>query len=218
MNYSNLVDFYFDFTSPYSYLAWESLLEDKSIELNPIPVMVGKVISEVGSIGPGEVKPKREFLFKDCLRKAQKMGISLRAPATLPFNPLGLLRFIISLSEDKELQSKAITSIFRYGWRDGKNYDDYEALKEFIIQDTGMSPEQYDEFDSNRLARKIIKSNISDAVGAGVFGVPSLKIEDEVFWGLDSLDDVRAKLNNNEIDINLEFNRFVKILEGEANA
>lgn len=218
MNNTNLVDFYFDFTSPYSYLAWESLLDDHELSLNPIPVMVGKVISEVGSIGPGEVKPKREFLFKDCLRKAKKMNLPLRAPATLPFNPLGVLRFVIACSEDRELQRNVITAIFRYGWREGNDFDDYDKLKAYIIEATGISSETYDQFDSHRMARKIIKSNISQAVSDGVFGVPSVKIDGEVFWGLDSLNDVKDKLNNKEIDINLEFNRFVKILEGEANA
>jgi len=221
MKNTKQVNFYFDFTSPYSYLAWEKILRDQSLDLHPIPVMVGKVIAEVGSVGPGEIKPKREYLFKDCLRRALKLDIPLRAPQILPFNPLGALRFVLACSDDKEKQKRVITAFFRYGWREGGNFEDYESLKKYIVEEAGISEQEYDTLDSDRLARKAIKQNIKDAVENGVFGVPSFEVENEIFWGLDSIEFVRGKLNedHNEAEkkIEMEFNRFVKILEGEKN-
>ncbi|OIQ16151.1 MAG: hypothetical protein BM556_15950 [Bacteriovorax sp. MedPE-SWde] len=212
------VDFYFDFTSPYSYLAWETLLRDESLVLNPIPVMVGKLISEAGSIGPGEVKPKREYLFKDCLRKASESDIVLRAPKSLPFNPMGVLRLAIAAEQDRELQRKVITAVFRYGWREGSDFENYEGLRDFICKECDISVDQYSELDNEKSARKGLKSNIKQAVELGIFGVPTFKVGAETFWGLDSLRFVKEEVSQTSKNIELEFNRFVKILEGEKDA
>jgi len=217
MENTKIVDFYFDYTSPYSYLAWETITKEQDVELNPIPVMVGKVISEVGSIGPGEIKSKREYLFKDCLRKAQEKGMVLRAPGSLPFNPLAALRFTIACEKDKELQLKVISTFFKYGWQEGNDFEDFEKLKSFVMNETGMSLDEYEALDRERSARKAIKANIVSAIEKGVFGVPTFVIDNEVFWGLDSLRFVKEKLNGQSKEISVEFTRFVKILEGEAN-
>lgn len=217
------IDFYFDFTSPYSFLAWNQFLSEDEYwfvknEINPVPIMVGRVFTLIESTGPGEVKSKREYLFKDCLKKAAKRGIELRSPGQMPFSPLPLLRMVIALKDDKDKQRDFITHTFSYGWKEGLNYDDYDAFKEYIIKNVGFSEDEFNQAAESKEARRGLKANIAQAVEKGVFGVPSLFHSNELYWGLDSLEFLKESISEN-INYNLsELDRFKSILEGEQNA
>lgn len=213
--------FYFDFTSPYSYLAWERLLQLKfPLESLVIrPVLVGKIINEVGGIGPAAISAKRNFLFQDCLRKSAKMQIKLTAPGTLPFNPMDMLRFAISLgTSNQALMHKYITSTFRYGWSLGNDFEDYENFKNYTLKELNISSEFFETHQSSRDARKVLKENISQAIADQVFGVPSFVVNRKVFWGLDTIEDFLLELESRDTfdAVNSEYKRFLNIIENKT--
>src|SRR3954464_389675 len=87
--------FYFDFVSPYSYVAWHQLpaiAARHAQAIEPVPVLFGAVLDAHGTKGPAEVPAKRRYLFKDVYRKARRAGLALTVPPTHPFNPLRALR------------------------------------------------------------------------------------------------------------------------------
>jgi 2-hydroxychromene-2-carboxylate isomerase len=85
--------FYFDFLSPFSYFAWHKIKTTHPIEnIELKPVVLAKLLNHVGQKGPGEIDSKREYLFRQCLRIAQKNNIPFLPPKTHPFNPLYALR------------------------------------------------------------------------------------------------------------------------------
>lgn len=201
-------------------MTWERLLQ-LNFPLDTLvikPVLVGKIISEVGSVGPASISAKRNFLFQDCLRKSVKYNIKLMAPAVLPFNPMDMLRFAISIEgSDKSLMHQYITSAFRYGWQLGKNYEDYEAFKIFILEHLNISSEFFEKHQSSKEARKELKENISHALSNQVFGVPSFVTNEKVFWGLDNVEDFLLELQSDDRydTVHNEYKRFLNIVENK---
>lgn len=193
------IDFYFDFTSPYSFLAWKRVNE-LPLEIFMKPVMVGSIISMLGGVGPGAIKSKREYLFLDCLRKASTLGIEMTCPKSLPFNPLPYLRAAISLGDRPKLQRDYINFVFEYGWLNGHDYEDSEFFYHRAEESLGLSQAELEEYESNKDSRKKLKLNIKEAVERGVFGVPSFLIKEKVFWGLDSIEFLMNEYQGKDIE------------------
>ncbi len=212
---------YFDFTSPYSYLLWEKLIQlnfDFSL-INITPVVVGKIISDVGSIGPAGIPAKRNFLFQDCIRKAHRAGIKFTAPVRLPFNPMDMLRIVCALESDQEKQISFITSAFRYGWRDGGDYEDFKKFKNSIVENSSIAEEEYENLINDRSARKKLKTNIQEAVNSQIFGVPSITHNGRVFWGYEAFEDYLLSVSGKDpLNENIQiYNKFIEIVQGERN-
>lgn len=194
------VPFFFDLSSPYSYLTWISLLrskktlEESALVLEPLPVPMGSLISSYETKGPAEITPKREFLFREALRTATRLKIRLCVPAKLPFNPLLLLR--LSLKEVSEEQQEAmITALFEGVWSDKIEMDDPEAVQKYLSKSfSSQFLDQAFENASGTIARKALKENLKLALEKQAFGVPSLFYQDELFWGLESLPSFFEKL------------------------
>jgi 2-hydroxychromene-2-carboxylate isomerase len=189
------IEFYFDFTSPYSYLAWKKI-QNVDLTFNIKPVMVGSIFSAVESTGPGEIKSKREYLFLDCLRKANKLGVELTAPKSLPFSPLPFLRAVISLDSEPELQSKYITFVFEYGWKNGLDYQDLDYFYGKLKKELGIDAVRHEDLENNKESRRALKQNIKEAVSFGVFGVPSFVVGDALYWGLDSVEFLKNEIED----------------------
>ena len=194
------IPFFFDLSSPYSYLTWVSLisrkkmLEESALVLKPIPVPMGSLISSYETKGPAEIAPKREFLFREALRQAARMNIRLCVPAKLPFNPLLLLRLsLVEVSE--EHQEAMITALFEGVWSDKIVMDDPEAVRSFLSQRFFSNfLDLAFEKASGAIARKALKDNLKLALEKQAFGVPTYFYQDELFWGLDSLPSFFEKL------------------------
>jgi 2-hydroxychromene-2-carboxylate isomerase len=96
MQASSPLVFYFDFISPYAFLAWTqlpALAKRCRTTLEPVPVLFAGLLDAHGQKGPAEIPAKRRYLFKDIARKARRLGFpSISAPPAHPFNPLLSLR------------------------------------------------------------------------------------------------------------------------------
>lgn len=184
------VKFYFDFLSPFSYFAWRSMPTKlpAHCHINYLPVALGPLLNHWGIKGPGEVQPKREFLLKQMLRKSAREGFPFTTPKTHPFNSLYALR--LALKEVAgEHQSAVIKTLWQAGWVnriDMGNPDELLAT----LKEAGLPADELYEKSFSAEAKKALKANIAEAIAYGVFGVPSFVINDELFWGEDSLQDV----------------------------
>jgi len=186
--------FYFDFLSPFSYLAWEKL-KKKNLNFTLHPVALGSLLNHWDIKGPGEIKPKREFLLKQCFRMAKLEGIPFTTPKTHPFNPLYALR--MSLRASTNDQFKVIDAFWKAGWQEGRDLGDPDECIR-ILKDAGLDGEKIYELSFSKEARSEFKSNINEAISHGAFGVPSFVAGDELFWGQDSLKYLELYLNQND--------------------
>lgn len=181
------VKFYFDFLSPFSYFAWRSLPTKlpPGCAIHFLPVALGPLLNHWGIKGPGEVQPKREFLLKQMLRKSAREGFPFTTPKTHPFNSLYALR--LALKEVAgEHQGAVIKTLWLAGWEkriDMGNPDELLAA----LKEAGLPADELYEKSFSAEAKKALKSNIAEAIAYGVFGVPSFVVNDELFWGEDSI-------------------------------
>jgi 2-hydroxychromene-2-carboxylate isomerase len=172
---------YFDVISPFAYLQLQRMHEFS--EVQPIPIVLGAVLQHCGQLGPAEIPSKRRFAYPFIDFSARQLGFPIRFPATHPFNPLMALRLICAVPA---AQRWPVThALFNHIWRDGKAADSTEALQAiagpFGIADVAAAC-------SSETVKQLLKSNTETAIANGVFGVPTIQLGTELFWGFDSTD------------------------------
>ena len=122
--------FHFDYISPYSYLAWHKLktfAPAHDLVVEPKPTVFAGLLNEHGHKGPGEIGPKRVYMFKDCLRGAALLGVAFEPPATHPFNPLPSLRASL-LEMDDDTRSELITRLYAATWAESLDIGSAEVV------------------------------------------------------------------------------------------
>ena len=173
------LDWYFDFISPFAYLQWRRLRRDHpEVALNPKPLLFAAILNHVGQLGPAEIPQKRRHTYRIVLWQARAAGIPLHFPPAHPFNPLPALRLCLAAPD----RMQAIDAIFAHIWEHGRLADSIEALAD-VAASLGID-------DPAAIARDEVKrellANGEEAMALGVFGVPTLRVRDELFWGNDA--------------------------------
>lgn len=180
------VDWYFDFISPFSYLAFERLgTLGPDVDISFKPVLFAGLLAHWGNKGPAEIVPKRTWTFEHCAWLAHKHGIPMTMPGHHPFNPLPLLRLCIALGNTEEV----VRRLFRHVWREGHLPTDEQAWQA-LMKELGATPEMLDAPE----VKQRLRSNGDAAIAANVFGVPTAVVDGRCFWGLDATDMLAAWL------------------------
>ncbi len=171
---------YFDVISPFAYLQLEWLLRHRpDVALEPRPVVLGAVLSHHGQLGPAEISGKREFTYRYVLWRGQELGVPVRFPPRHPFNPLAALRLIVAAGGDVTV----VQRVFRQIWALGRGAETAaelaELAAEFGILDVAATIAQPD-------VKERLKASTEAAIAAGIFGVPTLMVHGQAFFGQDS--------------------------------
>ncbi len=190
------ITFYFDFISPYAYLAFEKLpqaLQGHSYSVTYQPVLFAGLLKHHGQLGPAEIAGKREWTYRQVMWLAERHGTPLLMPKTHPFNPLALLRLAFAaapLGADGGTPNRFVCeSIFRHVWQSGLDAGDLARLAQLVAQ---LQPAL--GFDDAAVKERL-KASTQQAIDSGVFGVPTLRVDDKLFWGLDALPMLRDYLD-----------------------
>lgn len=182
---------YFDFVSPFSYLQWRklrALADAPPVAL--VPIAFGAVLSAHSHKGPAEIPGKREFTYQHVLWQARREGQTLRFPPAHPFNPLAALRLCVAAGSTPA----AVDAIFDWIWRDGRAGDSVEALGP-VAAALGVPAGAI----GSETVKNALRANTESALSAGVFGVPTLSIGTQLFWGNDAHDFALDALQHPEI-------------------
>jgi 2-hydroxychromene-2-carboxylate isomerase len=171
---------YFDFISPYSYLQFADLPELRAtFEIRLRPILLAGLLAHWGQLGPAEIPPKRSFTYRQVRWLARRRGLPLTLPQAHPFNPLPLLRLAIHLNVSDEI----VQRLFAFVWRDGKIPDDKGAWNQ-LVSELGISDAE--RAIADEAVKRELRMNTEAAIAGGVFGVPTLVVDDMLFWGSDS--------------------------------
>ena len=171
---------YFDFISPYAYLQSTRLQELASQEsLECRPVLFAGLLDHWENIGPAEIKPKRDWTFKNAVWLAHRDGIDLTLPAHHPFNPLPLLRLSIALGNEIDV----VQRLFRFVWAEGHLPTDTMAF-DALLAELNTTIETLT--DPN--VKQVLLDNGKLAQRKQIFGVPTIEKNNELFWGYDATD------------------------------
>jgi len=176
------VSWVFDIISPFAYLAFPRLQElPAGAELEVVPVLLAALLDHFGQRGPAEIPSKRRFTYRFVLWRARRLGLPLRMPPAHPFNPLAALRLIIAAGSNGHAAGTVLRAVFG----EGRDVTDPAVIADLAAQ-LGVADPQA------ALAEPAIKQRLRDntqwACSRGVFGVPTLVIGEELFWGHDAID------------------------------
>ena len=199
---------YFDFISPFSYLQLRKVREwNKRFAIIPMPIAFGAVLKHHGQLGPAEIRGKREFTYRLVQWQADHAGVPLRFPPAHPFNPLTALRLCIAAGTTWE----SIQAIFDHIWRDGRDGSNATGLA-----DTGhaLGVDHVEDATNDPDVKSQLRANTDAAIAAGVFGVPTLRSGDELFWGNDATPMIEDWLANPDRFARDEYQRIAALPVG----
>jgi 2-hydroxychromene-2-carboxylate isomerase len=194
---SKTVEFYFDFGSPAAYLAFTQLptiASDEGAELVYRPVLLGGIFQATKNASPVTVPAKGSYMLRDFGRFARRYGVPLKFSPFFPINTLTLMRMAIGLQQRQPQDFLPfLNAIFRAMWVDGLNLGD-PAILHGVIQKAGFDPDRLQALAQDEAIKALLKQETDKAVQRGLFGVPTMIVGEELFWGQDRLDFVREAL------------------------
>ena len=177
-----ILDWYFDFVSPFSYLQLRRLLAQRfDLELRFHPVLLAGLLNHWGQRGPAEIAPKRVFTYRQLLWRARREDVPFRMPDGHPFNSLKLLRLALAADCDP----RVIERLFQFVWRDGHLPDEEPAWSRLIVS-AGLARAATRVGDPD--IKDALRRNTERALAESVFGVPTAVVNGEIFWGYDATD------------------------------
>jgi 2-hydroxychromene-2-carboxylate isomerase len=202
------VTWYFDFISPYAYFGSLSLNRlPAGTALSYQPVLFAGLLNHWGQKGPAEIPPKRVWTYRSCIWWAEQHAVPFRMPAAHPFNSLPYLRLCIAAGAT----ARAVHTIFAALWTTGVDAADPAVLQQ-LAQELQIDAAQLLDAELKRSLRVATDR----AVTHGVFGVPTLRVEDELFWGNDAVDFATAYLTNPGVLATPEMQRAAALPVGAA--
>ncbi|MGL4316285.1 MAG: 2-hydroxychromene-2-carboxylate isomerase [Pseudomonas sp.] len=194
---SKSVEFYFDFGSPATYLAWTqlpALCAELGAELIYKPMLLGGVFQATGNASPVTIPSKGRFMIQDLQRFARRYQVPMQFNPHFPINTLGLMRGAVAVQlRMPERFDAFVTTIFRALWVDGQNLGDLAVLSK-VLAEAGFEPQALLALTTEAEVKEALKTTTEEAVKRGVFGAPSMFVGNELFFGQDRLDFVREAL------------------------
>ena len=195
-----MIVFYFDFISPYSYLASQLIARRPELSAIPFqhrPVVFGTMLAKRGAVGPGEIASRRRSGLYDVLLLARHYDIPLEGPPTHPFNSIYALRSVCAV-DGEEAKHRLMQAYFRAAWARGESLEDLSVLRRCLAEvEIDQDPE---EVATDARFRAALKANTAEALERGAWGVPTFVTDDLLFFGHDRLDLLRAYVAN-EVDL-----------------
>ena len=190
------VTFCFDFGSPYSYLAYNYLspIKDAGAQIELKPVLLGGIFKATGNQPPATVQKKGEYMFKDIQRWSKKLNISFKMNPYFPILTVPHMRGAI-LAQKKNILEDYMQSMFDSMWLKGLNLNDQEILTK-VASESGIDPNDFAEGISSDEIKDELRVNTQFAIDKGAFGVPTYFLENEMFWGIDSIKFLLESLKN----------------------
>ena len=188
--------FYFDFISPYSYLAYKklrSINKDNKIKVTYNPILLGGLHKLGGITAPAFNERKMKNMKNDCELIAKKNNIEFIWNLKFPINSLYLMRGYLVLSDD--LKNKYFDICFDSYWKnnfDISNKEVIEKILNFIKLDTKKF---YEDIENEEVKNKL-KELTNQAFEKDIFGAPTFVVNDKIFWGQDRLDYALEEYNS----------------------
>ncbi|WP_373184389.1 2-hydroxychromene-2-carboxylate isomerase [Halopseudomonas sp.] len=192
---SKQIEFFFDVGSPASYLAWTQLpaLADRTgATVLYRPMLLGGVFQATGNRSPASVEAKGAYTRVDLQRFARRYGVTLNHNPYFPINTLQLMRGAEALRGTDQLEPY-LAAIFTAMWIDEQDLGQPEVIGK-VLAAADFDPTELMERLSAPEVKQGLKDTTEEAVRRGVFGAPTLFVDDEMFFGQDRLEFVEAKL------------------------
>ena len=174
-------DFYFDFISPYSFLAHKEIkkIEQRnSTKIRYKPILLGGLHNLHGI--------KARHMIRDCKLIAERNNIKFKFNSYFPIRSLNLMRGVLVAEEDN-FKSYYIESIFNAIWQDGLNMND-ENIIQRVLKNLNVNPKTFSLRSTSSSIKDSLRKRTSEAYEKGVFGAPTFVSNNKIFWGQDRIE------------------------------
>ena len=179
------IDFYFDFISPYSYLAHQKIKSIENVNFNYKPVLVGGLHNLQGITAPAFIKPKLKHMISDCDLIAKKDKSNFIWNSNFPINSLNILRgYLFINAEKKDLY---LDIMFDAYWKDNLDISNEEIFK-ILLEKSKIKPISFFDGIKDPKIKEELKNVTQEAHDKEIFGAPTFVVNNKIFWGQDRLD------------------------------
>ena len=182
------LDFYFDFISPYSFIAHkkiEKISKKKIININYKPILLGGLHNLGGITAPAFNERKMKNMKNDCVLISLKNDIDFIWNSKFPINSLYLMRGYLAI--DEKVKKKFFNSCFDAYWK--KNIDiSLEKNVINILNSCGLNKNVYFKDIKKQEIKDKLKNYTNNAFQKDIFGAPTFVVNNKIFWGQDRLE------------------------------
>ena len=179
------IDFYFDFISPYSYLAYKKIVKLEDLNINYKPILLGGLHKLGGITAPAFNDRKMKNMKNDCELIAKKNKIRFKWNSKFPINSLYLMRGYLVIND--ELKIKYFDNCFDAYWRDDIDISNEENLSK-ILKKSKIDINFFNESIKKQKIKDELRELTNSAFKMDIFGAPTFIVNQKLFWGQDRLD------------------------------
>ena len=192
------IDFYFDFGSPYGYLASLRIDDIAAKHGRPVawrPMLLGAVFKNEGTQPLSEYPMKGPYFKHDCIRTARRLGVPFALPENFPPNTIAAQRAYYWLqSTDTEKAKSFARNVYHAYFGEGRDVTQTEVVAKIASSAAGVGSEDVLAAVQDQAMKDRLRDATEQAINNGVFGSPFVIVDGESFWGNDRLDEVDAWL------------------------
>lgn len=187
------IEFYFDFSSPYGYLAAQRVdgigaRHGRTVAWKPF--LLGVLFKTTGSQPLVQIPLKRDYAKHDLARAARLLGVPFNLPDPFPFMSVAACRAYYWLVEsDRGMAHTLAKTIYHAAFGEGRDMGSLKALAD-VADGLGIDREALSAATQQPEIKERLRAEVDAAVAKGVFGSPYLIVDGEPFWGHDRLDQV----------------------------
>ncbi|MBI3452882.1 MAG: 2-hydroxychromene-2-carboxylate isomerase [Rhodospirillales bacterium] len=187
------IDFYFDFSSPYGYLA-SARIEDIAKRHNRTvhwrPFLLGVAFKITGAPLLAETPIKGDYAKRDFARTARLFGVPFKMPEQFPFAPIAASRAVYWLADrDPNLVGRFVKAAYHAAFGEGRNITAAESVADIVAR-LGIDRMEVMSALVDPQVKDRLRVEVDDAIKKGAFGSPYIIVDGEPFWGCDRLEQV----------------------------
>ena len=182
-------DFYFDFVSPYSFIAHKEIrkIENKAgIKIRYRPILLGGLHNLHGIKAPAFIPAKAKHMIRDCKLIAERNNVKFKFNSYFPIKSLNLMRGVLVAEEDN-IKNYYIDNVFNTIWQDGLNMNDENIIYK-ILKNLNINPKTFTLRSTSSSIKDSLRKKTSDAYEKGIFGAPTFVSNNKIFWGQDRIE------------------------------
>ena len=185
---TKLIEFYFDFVSPYSFLAYKQISKiekEMNIKFNYKPILLGGLHNLRKITAPAFIEGKKKYMIDDCKMIAKKFDIKFQFNQNFPINTVSLMRGILTIDEEKK--KKYLESFFDAYWSSNLDLSNKDIVKK-ILEKLNIDSKHFFKKINEDEIKNLLKKFTQEAYDKEIFGAPTFIVNNKLFWGQDRLD------------------------------
>tara|TARA_X000000368_G_C22750212_1_gene588030 strand:+ start:57 stop:644 length:588 start_codon:yes stop_codon:yes gene_type:complete len=181
--------FFFDFSSPYAYLAHKQIRiieKENAIKIIYKPILLGGLHKLSNITAAAYIPAKTKYIIRDCKIIAEKFKISFKFNTHFPINSLSIMRGALYAIKKEKLEDYC-DQFFNAYWRDNVNLSD-DIMINSLLKKLNIDQNDFNKSISSQNVKDELIKLTNEAYEKGVFGAPTFIVNKKLFWGQDRLE------------------------------